>query len=384
MSKFYDYYAFISHRSPDKPLAEWLQRSLERYVVPKSFRKSLGMQTKRIMNICVDKNSFAGGTLKAEINDKLEKSDKLIVLCSTVSASPAPGKEDWTDYAEQVDWLYNPSETGWIGYEVEYFMGLKNPDGTLKHTEKDLILVVADGDPIEKKDCFHPCIKKRYIDNDRLKYMDFRGKYKKSHRLFLELAAAVIGVEDLDQFIDRDKKRRVVQRIKTGTAFVAAFFAAGFSYDYFVPHTAHYKDYVIENGLPVGIDKVGGNEYAKETDHYVITTTKASKTVRLEHVNSVLTPVEDDSIEHIDAPMIAVYKCRTDGRIDTVEFLDRNESVQMTYAYSTDMRVVRFQENEFSSTQTYPAIEENEYGVPAHLKIDSYELTYDDSGRQVR
>lgn len=384
MEKYHDYYAFVSHRSPDKPLAEWLQKKLEQYVVPGNFRKALGMRTRRIMNICVDKNSFARGILKAEINDKLEKSDKLIVLCSTTSAAPVPGKEDWTGYADQVNWIEKPSATGWIGYEVEYFMNLKNPDGSFKHSEKDLILVVTDGDPIEKKDCFHPCLKSKYIDNDRLKYIDFRGNYAKNRRLFLELVAAVIGVEDLDQFIDRDKRRRMIKRVEAIAASVAAIAALIFTIDYFVPHSAHYRDYVIENGLPVGMERIGKSDYSKEVDHYVITITKATKAIRLEHVNSVLTPVEDNGIQHVDAPMIAVYTCRTNGRVDTVEYLDRNENVQITYAYSTDLRVVRFQENNFSSTQVYPAIEKNEYGIPTHLKIDSYELTYDEYGRYSR
>ena len=75
--------------------------------------------------------------------------------------------------------------------------------GPVKELEYDFSksVIVTYGDPVERKDCFHPCLKSKYIDNDRLKYMDFRGDYAKNRRLFIELAAAVIGVEDLDQFI---------------------------------------------------------------------------------------------------------------------------------------------------------------------------------------
>ena len=51
-------------------------------------------------DLYLTENSFARGIIKAEINDKLEKSNKLIVLCSTIIAAGI----DLSGYKEKDIW----------------------------------------------------------------------------------------------------------------------------------------------------------------------------------------------------------------------------------------------------------------------------------------
>src|SRR5580700_4295937 len=83
------YTAFVSYSRQDRALARWLQRSLERYVVPKTFRQLLPDPKKRkISPVCRDEDEFAASSdLGASIRAALDRSNALIVLCSRNSAA---------------------------------------------------------------------------------------------------------------------------------------------------------------------------------------------------------------------------------------------------------------------------------------------------------
>lgn len=353
MKKAHDYYSFICHRSQDKPFALKLQKKIERYKIP----LKLGLSTKYARHVFVDKNELRKPELKDELIEAVMKSDSLIVLCSPTSASPADGTKVWGDVR---DWS-DPSKTGWIGFEISRFME-KNPERPYEH----IIPIVIDGDP-EKGDCFHPLLLNE-IRQQNLKWYDFREKQP-----YLDVIEAVLNPPDHVEFRKRDKSRRRKRAGVAAALTALSLTAAAFGLDYFLPHAAEYQDYVLVNEVPVGI----GN-YAGSGDHYRITSNKAAKTVKLEHLNGLGTPIPEESEAHPDGPMIANYKLRDTGYPDTVEYLDRNSIVQMTYAYATDLAYVTFQQNAFVSDQKYPATEENEYGIANRMNIDKYELERDD------
>ncbi|UGY26642.1 toll/interleukin-1 receptor domain-containing protein [Bradyrhizobium septentrionale] len=97
------YVAFISYSSTDRDVAKWLHRALERYVVPKEYRHLLPSPgSKRLVPIFRDVDEFAsspdlGGALKIALN----KSDALIVLCSSNSASSKWVAEEVRIFSEQ-------------------------------------------------------------------------------------------------------------------------------------------------------------------------------------------------------------------------------------------------------------------------------------------
>lgn len=353
MKKAHDYYSFICHRSQDKSFALKLQKKIERYQIP----SKLGYPTRYVRHVFVDKNELRKPELKDELIEDIRKSDSLIVLCSPTSASPADGTEAWGDVK---DWK-DPSKTGWIGFEISHFME-KHPEKPYEH----IIPVVIDGDP-EEGNCFHPLLLNE-IRQQNLKWYDFREK-----KPYLDVIEAILNPPDHVEFRKRDKSRRT-KRTVFATILTALFLtAAAFGLDYVLPHAAEYQDYILVNEVPVGI-----GSYAGSGDHYRITTNKAAKTVKLEHLNGHGTPIQEESEAHPDGPMIANYKLRDTGYPDTVDYLDRNGIVQMTYAYATDLAYVTFQENAFVSTQVYPVTDENEYGIANRMNIDKYALEKDE------
>ncbi len=355
MKKVHDYYSFICHRSQDKSFAFKLQKKIERYKIP----SKLGYPTRYVRHVFVDQNELRKPELKDELIADIRKSDSLIVLCSPTSASPADGTEDWGDIE---DWK-DPSKTGWIGFEISHFME-KNPEKPYEH----IIPVVIDGNP-EEGDCFHPLLLNE-IRQQNLKWYDFREK-----KPYLDVIEAVLNPPDHAVFRKRDKSRRMKRAVFAAILTVLFLFAVVFGLDYFLPHAAEYQDYILVNEVPVGIGSYGGSG-----DYYRITTNKEANTVKLEHLNEQGTPIEEESEAHPNGPMIANYILRDTGYPDTVEYLDRNGIVQITYVYATDLAYVTFQENAFVSDQVYPATDENEYGIANRMKINRYDLERDERG----
>lgn len=355
MKKTHDYYSFICHRSQDKSFALKLQKKIEKYKIP----SKLGYLTRHVRHVFVDKNELRKPELKDELIEAIRKSDTLIVLCSPTSASPVDGTTDWGDIK---DWK-DPSRTGWIGFEISHFME-KNPEKPYAH----IIPVVIDGDP-EVGNCFHPLLLDE-IRQQNLKWYDFREK-----KPYLDVIEAVLNPPDHMEFRKRDKCRRMKRTVFAAILTTLILIAAAFGLDYFLPHAAKYQDYILVNEVPVGI-----GSYAGSGDCYRITKNKAAKTVKLEHLNRQGTPIPEKSEAHPDGPMIANYKLRDTGYPDTVEYLDRNGIVQITYVYATDLEYVTFQENAFVSEQVYPVTDENEYGIANRMNIDKYDLERNEKG----
>lgn len=87
------YRAFISYSSSDRAAAEKLQRSLESYRVPKPLRRSGIHRNERVSPIFRDRSDLkASADLGQTIQEALESSEYLIVLCS-----PAAATSQWVE-----------------------------------------------------------------------------------------------------------------------------------------------------------------------------------------------------------------------------------------------------------------------------------------------
>ncbi len=379
MRDYRHYMAFISHRSTDHAFAEWLLKKLEHYPIGSKIRKKYDIARKYVKPICIDQYEFASKDLQKEMRTKLDNSDKMVLLCSRASAGVYNPAFDWKADPSLIegwtyeDWMANADLTGFVGFEIAYMLSQGRQD--------DILAVIVDGDPVEG-DCFHPLVRE-WMKKDDI-YYDFSAGAKTDRKTFLKLVSAILGIENFSEIFDHDAKRK--RLISAGIAGLsAAAVAAGvWAWGYFLPHEKHFADYVMVNGIPQGIEELAGSEYASSSDHYVITTTQASHRITLEHVNAALTPIEEVASARVDAPMIAVYQCRPNWKPDTVEFRDRNGIVQMAYAYTTDMGYATFQENEYTSDQVYPTTQTDDYGIPIRMKIDRYDLTFDDNGFMTR
>lgn len=188
------YYAFLSYSHKDHELADWLQRELEKFRVPKALAGKLtahGVVPRRLTPIFRDQHDLsAGDDLAVEIEAALAASQFLIVLCS-----PTAAKSRWTNL------------------EIESFKRTR-PEGCV-------LAAVASGEPFasdipgrEDEECFPPALRHKY---DRRGHQtqkraeplaaDFRDGGEGRRIAFLKLVAGMLGV-GLDELVRREQTRR--------------------------------------------------------------------------------------------------------------------------------------------------------------------------------
>lgn len=104
MEQSKEYYAFISYKSEDVEWAIWLQHELEHYHLPASFNGRTDIR-QELRPVFRDIDELSAGNLPEQIQQALENSQNLIVVCSPqAAASP------------------------WVNQEVETFISLGRTD----------------------------------------------------------------------------------------------------------------------------------------------------------------------------------------------------------------------------------------------------------------
>lgn len=202
------YMAFISYSHRDEAVAEWLQDSLEEFVVPPALvgqPTDQGPVPSKLSPIFRDREDLAAaGDLGTEIREALTASRFLIVLCSPHAA-----------------------QSRWANEEIEAFRRLR-PDG-------EILPAIVSGEPFasdlpgrEKEECFPPALRLHYDASGRPTgkraepiAADFRKSGDGRRIGFLKVAAGMLGV-GLDQLVQRETLRR-----QRRLAIVAAASLAG-------------------------------------------------------------------------------------------------------------------------------------------------------------
>ena len=126
----FTYYAFISYSHKDQKIAKKLQKWLEHYRLPSNVLKSNSDFPKKLSPIFIDESDLGGGTLKTSLQETLESSNYLILICSP-----------------------NSAKSEYVNDEVDYFIKL----GRVDH----IIPLIIDGIPNSddpSKECFPPAI----------------------------------------------------------------------------------------------------------------------------------------------------------------------------------------------------------------------------------
>ena len=125
----FKYRAFISYSSKDRIIGEKFQRSLEGYKIPKTLRgreTEFGQVPKRVSPIWRDRSDLnAHHSLGEKINEALESSVALIVLCSPHSAA-----------------------SKWVNEEIKTFKRLGR--------KANIVAVLVDGSPTEYDELMNP------------------------------------------------------------------------------------------------------------------------------------------------------------------------------------------------------------------------------------
>ena len=205
------YNAFISykHEPKDIAIARNVQKSLERYRIPKKLRESTGVN--KIDRIFRDTDELPlTSDLSETIYDALDKSDYLIVICSTKT-----------------------KESQWVNREIEYFIS--------KHSRKNVLTVLVDGEPSEVVPEILTYEEKTIIDEDGNEKVirkdleplscDYRKSIKEGNKKELpRLVSTLIGC-GYDELMNRQKayktKKTIISlsiAVALGTLFIFQLF----------------------------------------------------------------------------------------------------------------------------------------------------------------
>lgn len=340
-TKVYEYDAFISYSHLDQKAAVAIQHKLERYRIPKAIREKR-IHTSAQLKVFLDETDLSAGNLEKNIDQFLDKSAKLIVICSSVPA--IDGKEKYK----------------WVTQEVQHFIDTGRID--------DILPIVLDGD----WDTLPPNIK-ALSDRQFIADVTVLGK----RIAFLKILSAVLGT-DFDALVRRANVHRRWKR--SIFAFCSLLFVSLFHY-YFMPHTTYYADYTIRFGLPEGVEKLNRAQRSARGEVYAITTWRSKHEIRLEHMNSSGTLTEDTSLNHIDPPTAALYECFNDWSINTVTYFDNNEKQIYSYVYAPDLSYMDLIRSKEDAQWLTRAAGRNEYNLPVRTNISRYNLEFDSEGR---
>ena len=221
MSENYANYAFISYSHKDEKWAAWIQRKLESYRLPSIIRKEAGSTVpERIRPVFRDATDLGAGRLRNNLQQELEASRFLVVVCSPNSARP------------------NEEGKHWVDHEVSHFASLGRTDR--------IVPVIVEGDD---KTAFGPKLKELGI-------LAIDATKKSRARVLNDIVAKLLGLRP-DELWRREerlsRRKRAWRALAAAVALLVAAAGAWRWYDLYVTHVEYYSDWVDEWGIPTGI-----------------------------------------------------------------------------------------------------------------------------------
>ena len=180
------YTAFISYKREDEKWAKWLQNELEEYRLPDKIKNENPNLQKKLRPIFRDVYELSAGSIAEQINNALENSEYLIVICSPHATS-----------------------SQWVNSEINTFIML----GRVDH----IIPFIVEGTPYSNNpddECLPSAI--RYLPNELMRLnINDAGK----EVAFIKLAALMLGLK-FDTLWQRHKQASFINKIKLPFSFV--------------------------------------------------------------------------------------------------------------------------------------------------------------------
>jgi tetratricopeptide (TPR) repeat protein len=169
------YRAFVSYSHADRKWAQWLQRELESYRIPKRIQSEYGLAANALRPVFRDSDEL-GSTpdLSEALQEALTASEALIVVCSR-----SAGGSDWVDR------------------EIEYFLALA------PERARRVFCLLVDGDATDDIRTILP----RALAGYEGLAADLRKGGDGPKRAKMKLISALTGV-NLDRLIQRDRAKR--------------------------------------------------------------------------------------------------------------------------------------------------------------------------------
>ena len=313
METNFDYYAFISYNREDEKKAKWLQNKLENYKLPAVIRKEKSDLPKEIRPVFRDKTGMEAGAIIDTIQEKLKRSQYLIVICSPEAA-----------------------KSNWVGTEINAFMEMGRSDR--------IIPFIVDGVPNsnDSRECFHQHIKEIIPEplGINIKEIGKQQAFVKTAAKLLNLRFEVLW----DRFQIAQRKRRLIAAV----AGLLCLAALGWAFDYFYPKYEYYADYTDKKGIPEGIVKLDKAQVKVRNAHYrfVYTERILRKVV---YANSAGTPIEHNNPEYADRPSILELEY-VGGRLNKTIIKNARGKTTAAYLWDEDYNGIDIKNDEFSGS----------------------------------
>lgn len=78
----YRYFAFISYRGTDVEIAKKLQKRFNNFKLPSTYVNPFDADNQRMQPVCRDRDNFVGGDVSAQINDAIDHSMYVVMVCT--------------------------------------------------------------------------------------------------------------------------------------------------------------------------------------------------------------------------------------------------------------------------------------------------------------
>lgn len=182
----YKYFAFISYSSKDLEWGQRLQRKLEHYRMPATLCNERGWSRTPIKPVFFAPTDIQPGVLSKELQERLQASRNLIVICSP-----------------------NSAQSEWVGREIEFFYRLGRADY--------IHFFIVDGVPnsgYDATECFNPIIKTLGLSEvlgANIHEKIYRWSWLNRERAYVQLISKLLGVEF--DTIWRRHHRLLIQKI---------------------------------------------------------------------------------------------------------------------------------------------------------------------------
>jgi hypothetical protein len=354
------FFAFISHRGVDSKYALKLQKFIESYKLPAEIRAKSNLP-KRLSPICTYEVDFAANPLLDEIKEMLAKSQYLIVLCSKHTAENA---------------------APYVNYEIETFIEQKKAQGI---DPLDKIIPIMISGEYDSPDGCYPQALKDLGDNAPIAVN--RQLCKNDREVFLRAISGMIHI-DYAVLENRDKKRQRKKKAMVGAICAALAACAIVLGEYFIPRSYHYLDFVMKNGLPVGIEKLSAAERSN-INHYVITHCQ-HKVTELKHVNPKGNVIDHASnTPHPERPAIYTFDYSTGSKLASVTYRNKNRVPYFILQYSGNELLAADFKDPTNPGEAYfigngyesdAAKLLSDYNVASHSSISRFVYTYTPEG----
>ena len=190
------YFAFISYKREDEKWAQWLQHELEHYRLPLNIRQANTDMPKEIRPVFKDTTDLSAGILVEEIQQALEQSKFLIVICS-----PRASKSEW------------------VGKEVQYFIDMGR--------NKYIIPFIVGGKPSAdnaEEECY-PLALRLLSDEKELLGVNINEAGREV--AVVKTVARMFGLEFDSLWQRRERERRRKQRTMIGLAIAVTLCVMG-------------------------------------------------------------------------------------------------------------------------------------------------------------